>query len=250
MRRYVLSSAAVHFSVIALLFFAGFFRPAPKLLMVEGIDFVGGGGGGGTSTTSGPKKEQMGQVVPTPIKTVVPQKPAPVQKETVAKETWAVKKPETPVKPPPVKKDVDVADKKQAETTNIIRLGVAPTAKPGPGGFDFGDGSKGPAIGIGLGAGEGSGFAGFGSYLKVLRQRIWSEWSQSAVLGSNEMCIIGLTVSRNGDVSNIKIEKASNNPFYDNVALRAVRNSSPLPALPSSFPSDSQRFRIQFKLVE
>ncbi len=217
--------------------------------MIDGVDFVGGGGGG-TTNTSGPKKEQMGQVVPTPVKTVIPQKPAPVQKETIAKETWAVKKPETPIPPPEEKKDVDRADKKQEETTNIIRRGVAPETKAGAGGFDFGDGSQGPAIGIGLGAGEGSGFAGFGSYLKVLRQRIWSEWSQSAVFGSDEMCIVGLTVSRSGDVTDIKIEKASNNPFYDNVALRAVRNATPLPALPSSFTSDSQRFRIQFRLVD
>jgi TonB family protein len=249
MRRYFLQSAALHFSVIALLFFAGFFRSAPKLIMIDGVDFMGGGGGGGKTNTSGPKKEQMGQVVPTPVKTVIPQKPAPIQKETIAKETWNVKKPEQPL-PKKEQKDVEHADKKQQETTNIIRRGVAPETKPGVGGFDFGDGPQGQAIGVGLGSGEGSGFAGFGSYLKVLRSRIWSEWSQSSVIGSNEMCIVGLTVARNGDVTDIKVEKASSNPFYDNVALRAVRNASPLPPLPSSFSSDSQRFRIQFRLVE
>jgi TonB family protein len=221
--------------------------------MINDIEFVGGGGGGGTGKTnkSGPKKEQMGQVVPTPVKEVIPAKPAPVQKETVAKETWNVKKPETASPPPQeVKKEVERAEKKQEETTNIIRRGVAADTKAGAGGFDFGEGSQGPAIGVGMGPGEGSGFAGFGSYLKVLRQRVWGEWSQSAVFGSNEMCIIGMTVDRSGDVSDIRVEKASNNPFYDNVALRAVRNASPLPALPSSFSGSSQRFRIQFRLIE
>jgi protein TonB len=250
MRRYFLSSAAVHFSAVLILFLAGFFKTSEPLLMIEDIDFVGGGGGG-TTNTSGPKKETMGQVVPTPVKTVVPEKAAPIQKATEAKETWAVKKPKEAPPPPKIEKpELEKTEKKQEETTNIIRRGVAPDTKAGAGGFDFGDGAKGPAVGIGMGPGEGSGFGGFGSYLKVLRQRIWNEWSQTSVFGSNEMCIVGLTVSRSGDVSDIRVEKPSNNPFYDNVALRAVRNASPLPALPSSFPSNSQRFRIQFRLVE
>src|SRR5258705_303232 len=82
------------------------------------------------------------------------------------------------------------------------------------------------------------GFGGFGSYLKILRQRIWSEWTQSAVYGTGQVCIVGLTISRAGEVSDIQVEKPSGNSFYDNVAMRAVRNSSPLPPLPSSFSKD------------
>ena len=208
----------------------------------------------------GPKKEQMGQVVPAPVKVPVPAKPAPVQKAVESEESWAVKnakisKPSQDQKQPDV--PVERGEKSQKEQVNIIRRGVEKNAVAGDGGFDFGTGQggagegdgKGPGIGIGFGPGEG-GFGGFGGYLRILRQRIWSEWTQSAVYGSNEVCIVGLTVSRSGDVSDIRIEKPSNNPFYDNVALRAVRNSSPLPPLPSSFPNSVQRFRIKFRLLE
>lgn len=249
MRRYFLSSAAVHFSIVALFIAIGFFRPKQPLIFQD-IEFTGGGGGGGNSATAGPKKEEIGQVVPVPVKTVIPEKPAPIEKETKTDETWRTNKVEKPVPKKEDKPEVPKAEVKKAETSNIIRRGVTPETKAGPGGFDFGDGAQGPAVGIGMGPGEGSGFGGFGSYLKVLRARVWSEWSQSSVFGSNELCIVGLTVSRSGDVSDIRVEKASNNPFYDSVALRAVRNASPLPALPSSFPESTQRFRIQFRLVE
>ena len=105
-------------------------------------------------------------------------------------------------------------------------------------------------MGIGVGDSEGPGFGGFGSYFRIVRQRIWSEWTQSAVYGSNESCIIGFTIMRSGDVTNVKIETPSSNGFYDSVALRAVRNATPLPPLPSTFPADEKRVRIQFRLLE
>jgi len=54
----------------------------------------------------------------------------------------------------------------------------------------------------------------------------------------------------NGSVSDIKLADGSGNSFYDTIALRAVRNSSPLPPLPHDFPKSSQRFRIKFRLAD
>jgi TonB family protein len=258
MRRYYLSSAALHLSLLAFFFLFSWFHRSPNFIMIDGFDFDGtGGGGDGRSSAGGPKASQMGQVVPQPVKVPIPAKPAPVQKATKAEEEWAIKK-QKEVKPEKVQKAVETpveqGEKTQKEQTNIIRRGVSPNTQAGEGGYDFGPGGagtgKGIGIGMGFGPGEGGGFGGFGSYLKILRQRIWSEWTQSAVYGSNQICVVGLTVDRSGDVSDIKIEKASGNSFYDNVAMRAVRNAAPLPPLPSSFPKDQQRFRIQFRLLE
>jgi TonB family protein len=131
-------------------------------------------------------------------------------------------------------------------------LGVSPNTKAGPGGFDFGvpgdgTGGDGRGVGIGFGPGEGGGF-GFGGYLSIMRRRIWEEWNQTAVIGNNSTCVVGLTVAKDGDISEIQLEKSSGNGFYDSVAMRAVRNASPLQPLPAGF--DKQRFRIQFKLLE
>lgn len=260
MRRYFLSSAGVHFSILGAFLLFSWFHRGNDVMFIDGFDYLGSGGGGdGRMGGGGPKKEQMGQVVPAPVKVAVPNKPAPVQKAVSAEEAWAVKNPKTaPVKD--IKQPempVERGEKPQEEKVNIIRRGVDSTTTAGEGGFDFGKGEggagdgdgKGPGIGIGFGPGEG-GFGGFGGYLRILRQRIWSEWTQSAVYGSNEVCIVGLTVERDGNITDIKVEKPSKNPFYDNVALRAVRNASPLPPLPASFSKSSQRFRIKFRLLE
>ncbi len=260
MRRYLLSSAGFHFTLLGVFLLFSWFNRSDEFLFIDGFDYMGSGGGGdGKLGGGGPKKEQMGQVVPAPVKVPIPAKPAPVQKAISTEEAWAVKNPKTPpakeIKQPEM--PIERGEKAQEEKVNVIRRGVDKETTAGEGGFDFGTGQggagegdgKGPGIGIGYGPGEG-GFGGFGGYLRILRQRIWSEWTQSAVYGSNEVCVIGLTVSRDGTVSDIRIEKASNNTFYDNVAMRAVRNSSPLPPLPASFSKSSQRFRIKFRLLE
>ncbi|MCG3203861.1 MAG: hypothetical protein KCHDKBKB_00538 [Elusimicrobia bacterium] len=263
MRRYLLSSAGIHFSILLLFFFFTWLNRGKNLLIIDGFEFIGDGGGGdGRPGGGGPKAAHMGQVVPAPVRVPIPQKPGPVQKPTKTEETWKVKDPKKiPEKPKTTTSPdtpIETAETNQIEKSNIIRRGVDPNTKAGEGGFDFGTGEggggegdgKGMGIGIGYGPGEGGGFGGFGGYLRILRQRIWAEWSQSAVYGSNEVCIVGLTVSKDGQVTDIKVEKPSNNSFYDNVALRAVRNSSPLPPLPASFSKSSQRFRIKFRLLE
>ena len=259
MQRYYLSSAAAHILLVAAILLSPFFRRAQgPSMMIEGFEYVGGGSGT-SSGTSGPKKEEMGQVVPEPVKVPIIEKPAPVQKVAKAEDTWKVQNKPTPPKaqktPPKQEPIVERGEKTQVEKTNIIRRGVAPDTKAGAGGFDFGSGetgtkADGKGVGIGLGSGDGPGFGGFGGYLRIVRQRIWGEWTQSAVIGSNEVCIVGLTIHKDGEVTDIAIEKASGNGFYDSVALRAVRNASPLPPLPESFPKSEQRFRIQFQLTE
>jgi protein TonB len=253
-RRYLLSSAALHFSLLGFILLSPWFHRSPNVFFIDGFEYLGDGGGGDGKSGGGMKPDQMGQVVPQPVKIPIPDKPAPIQKAQKAEEEWSVQeKVKTPVKSTEkTESNIEVGDKKQEEKTNIIRRGIDPNAKTGDGGFDFGpdEGGKGKGLGIGFGPGEGGGFGGFSSYLKIVRQRIWSEWTQSAVYGSQQVCIVGLTISRSGDISDIKVEKASGNPFYDSVALRAVRNSSPLPPLPSGLSSTEQRFRIQFRLLD
>jgi TonB family protein len=258
MRRYLFSSALVHGALFGAFLLLSLLRSSPPpLLMVDGFDYLGSGGGGGLGGGSGPKASQIGQVVPMPVRVPIPEKPAPVQKASQAEKAWTVQEKPKPL-PAPAKNPeppVPTGEKTQSETTNIIRRGVSPETVPGQGGFDFGGGSgggsgggTGKGVGIGVGEGTGGGF-GYGSYLKIVRERIWEEWSQSTVYGSESVCIVGMTIHSDGEVTVVSLEKASDNSFYDSVAMRAVRNASPLPPLPAGANSE-QRFRIEFKLTD
>lgn len=264
LNRVQLESLAIHILVLMILIGPSLFRHNAPVLWIDNFDMMPGEGGGGGGGGGGAKQKDLGQVVPNPVKIPLPAKAAPIQKEIKAEEAWKVKdtkpqpKKEEPKKTVMENPDVERGEKEQKATSNIIRRGKSDSEKTGEGGFDFGEGSgsgggqgsgNGTGIGIGFGPGSGGGF-GFGSYLKLLRQRIWQEWTQSAVFGSNLSCVVGLNVDSGGAVSQIKLEKSSGNSFYDQVALRAVRNSNPLPPLPSNFPTKDQRFRIQFKLQE
>jgi TonB family protein len=258
--RYYLSSAAIHFSLVGLLLWAPWIKRS-NALFIDGFDYYGdGGGGGGGGGKVGPKAETMGQVVPQPVKIPVPAKPAPVQQAERAEEVWntknKVKVQPTPAKETPREISVHVGEKTQKETSNVVSLGKKEGETAGTG-FDYGGEGpgSGPGVGIGIGPGEGGGSGGgfgggYGSYLGIMRRRIWSEWTQSAVYGTDRMCVVGLTVARNGNISQIKLEKGSGNADYDNVALRAVRNASPLPPLPVGFSGSEQRFKIAFRLLE
>ena len=252
MRRYLIHSALFHFSLLAFLAWAPWFRSKAPILWIDSFDFDGGGGGGGGG--GGPKAQQMGQIVPQPVKIPIPEKPAPVQHAMQGEELWKIKneKEKKIVKEEKAPSEiVERGGKTQKEETNIVRRGIADGTVAGEGSYDFGPGGPGSGTGIGIGVGPGTGGGfGFGSYLRIVRSRIWAEWTQSAVYGSKLSCVVGLTVVTNGDVSNIRLEKSSGNAFYDNVSMRAVRNAAPLPPLPPNFPASEQRFNIQFRLQD
>ena len=267
MQRYVVQSSFIHAAVIAVVFlvpWSRFWRSGPPIVFNEFslVDGTGGGGKGGEGKAGGGLKQEVrGQVVPQPLThVVVPQKAAPERQATKGEETWKVNQVKKPVE---VKKETPAPDnavhgeKTQTQQTNVIRLGTSANARAGAENFQFGDGEgggkgggQGNGIGIGIGDGSGPGFGGFSSYLRLMRQRLWDEWNQSAVYGSNQDCVVGLTVSRDGSISDIKLEKSSGTPEYDQLALRAVRNANPLPPLPTEFPRGEQRFRIKFRLLE
>lgn len=260
MNRYYGYSTLAHVVLFGALLIYPLLHRSQNIMIIDGFDYMGGGSGGAGGGGGGPKKQEMGQVVPAPQNIPIPEKPAPVQHATKEEDAWRVNKaPKTqPIKETPKPSvPVPIGETKQEERTNVVSRGVSDTTKSGDGGFDFGGEGKGkgPGVGIGLGNGSGTGMgdgfgSGFGSYLGILRRRIWQEWTQSPIYGVDQTCVVGLTVARSGDVSNIKLEKSSGNTFYDNVAMRAVRNSAPMPPLPSGFPNSEQRFRIAFRLSD
>ncbi|HVP56905.1 MAG TPA: TonB family protein [bacterium] len=105
-------------------------------------------------------------------------------------------------------------------------------------------GSSGKGAGTGIGSGPGGGgnitvdnedFR-FAYYLEVLRERIGSNWSPPPVIGRGEVtATVYFRISRDGTVSEERVEKGSNQEIFDRAAVRAVKMSDPLPPLPAGF---------------
>lgn len=77
----------------------------------------------------------------------------------------------------------------------------------------------------------------FGYYLEIIKERVSYNWAPPPVAGTPEgvMSTVYFRISRDGRVTDLKIEGSSNYDLFDRAALRAVDLSSPLPPLPSGF---------------
>jgi protein TonB len=108
-------------------------------------------------------------------------------------------------------------------------------------------GAKGSGTGTkGTGSGTGPGGGGitvdsqdfrFAYYLEVLRERIGYNWAPPPVFGSTSevTATVYFKISRDGTITDEKVEKTSRHEIFDRSAVRAVRLADPLPPLPAGF---------------
>jgi TonB family protein len=117
--------------------------------------------------------------------------------------------------------------------------GKTPPGQKTPGG----SATKGSGTGTGSGPGTGGNITvdnqdfRFAYYLEVLRERISYNWSPPPVFGSaaEVTATVYFKISRNGTISDEKIEQTSKHELFDRAAVRAVKISDPLPPLPAGF---------------
>ena len=103
------------------------------------------------------------------------------------------------------------------------------------------------AMGTGTATQAGLGFNGvgggdFGSrfswYVEAVQRRISSNWLQSTVdqgVSVAPRAVVTFDILRDGTITNIQVTRSSGNYSVDNSALRAIRDSSPLNALPGEY---------------
>jgi TonB family protein len=53
-------------------------------------------------------------------------------------------------------------------------------------------------------------------------------------------------ISRGGEISDTRISQSSHDSYFDQLALRAVVYSNPLPPLPNGFPDDTLKVHMKF----
>lgn len=84
-------------------------------------------------------------------------------------------------------------------------------------------------------------------YIKSIVRKVGSYYTDPLGSGAGlKKVTIKFIIKRNGDITNVEIEESSGNFSLDMAALRAVKNSSPLPPLPDKF-SDSLVVHFYFE---
>ncbi len=113
-----------------------------------------------------------------------------------------------------------------------------------------------PMIGVqgsgGVGTSTSSPFGNrFGWYEKLLRERVSQKWSTSEVdsrLHTAPACVVGFTIARDGNVSNIKVIQSSGIYALDQSAQKAIYDANPMPPLPAGFERNTANIEFWFEL--
>jgi periplasmic protein TonB len=106
-------------------------------------------------------------------------------------------------------------------------------------------GTGGLGSGAGISADAGTPFP-FPWYLKAIADRLDKQWKPPESFEADTVCQVTFIIDRAGQVSGSKISKTSRDSLFDELALRAVLYSNPMPPLPNAFPEDTLKVHMKF----
>ncbi len=101
----------------------------------------------------------------------------------------------------------------------------------------------------------GAGFQGvdarqdidLGPYLDALRQQVAHHWHPEAS-HSSEQTIVGFSISRTGQVTDIRILRSSGSTLTDQAAVTAVERASPFGPLPEGYRAEQLNIHFRFNI--
>lgn len=221
-------------------------------------------GGRGPGGPSAPSTSAPAPVAPAPAPAVRPApapglapRSAPTEELTLPGRRPARKA--TPEREPSLRPP-SVTGRETAPPTPPGPVPLAPAAPAAPApappvastGTEVGKGSGVEVAGTGPGAGSGSGPGAVGgsalaSYLTLVDWKIQQNWVPVGASGSTEtVVVVRFRVLRSGQVRDLELETSSGNASLDTSALRAVRQSLPLPPFPNLLTDPSLDLRYRF----
>jgi colicin import membrane protein len=242
LNQYLKYSLGFHFFLLSGFFLNPFFKtPSP---IYYTVDFVGGG-----STLALKGDGVAGQ-----------ERLASKPKEVTAKEILRVDpKEDRLIKAKKKEKNKKEVLRSLSEVSLPIPSAPSPTQQetqdsvvppiPGPAGSGFGSVSD-IDFGIGSGAfgGQGTGHFPYPWYVQRIRKKLDENWNVKSGFDAKEMTQVAFTITQDGHLKAIEVEKTSGNEAFDLAALRAVEYSSPLPPLPAKFSEPELRVHVSFKV--
>jgi len=102
-----------------------------------------------------------------------------------------------------------------------------------------------PGSGAGIVAEAGPAFP-YPWYLKTIADRLDKQWHPPQEFEPDTLCQVTFVISRGGQISGSQISKSSGDALFDQLALRAVLYSNPLPPLPNGFPDETLKVHMKF----
>ncbi len=88
------------------------------------------------------------------------------------------------------------------------------------------------------------------AYFRQLDEKVRSNWNVPALaVGEKEklMVQIRIVIEIDGRVSQVRMEKTSGNPYFDDSVLRAIRKASPLPVPPAPLRGSEDHYEVGFR---
>ena len=153
------------------------------------------------------------------------------------------------IKPPPriISRRSKVLENPTPPPPNAVPYGSGGTPTVPYQSFAMGSGN-GTQAGLSVG---GSGGGDFGSrfpwYVQAVQRRVSSNWLQSTIDSSVSVAprvVATFDILRDGTITNVQITRSSGNYSVDSSAVRAIRDSSPVNALPSGY--SGSRVGVEF----
>ncbi|VAX21906.1 hypothetical protein MNBD_NITROSPINAE02-1124 [hydrothermal vent metagenome] len=89
-------------------------------------------------------------------------------------------------------------------------------------------------------------------YLKIVERRVDENWATHGIdiRGMRGDPVVRFSITRDGSLSSVLMEKSSGSPDLDASAVQAVRESSPFPPLPDDFPSNKLDVHFGFSYAQ
>ena len=223
MRRYLFISSSGHLFLMTAWVLSSALLSKPRMSYYA-VDLfsslpAGGSAGGGAAEVEAPKAP--------------PAPPAVEERRLPAKEVIRVKGKTKKFVPPQVKQKHNLNLK--AALAAIGEGSESRSSRTGGSG----------AGGTGIMADAGPAFP-YPWYLKAIADRLNHQWRPPQEYQSDTLCQVEFVIHRDGTVSDSSVEKASGDSVFDQLAMRAVLYSNPLPPLPGGFPDDTLRVHMKF----
>ena len=152
--------------------------------------------------------------------------------------------PRAPGLPKPSDKELPaVASTTTTPPSSSIAPGRAETPPPAPLGRATGSAQGSGAVTVNV-----SDFP-FAYYLAAVQRKITERWEGRALQGRQPVAVF--EIGRDGRiVGGVAIEKTSGNPYYDQMAVRAINDAVPFPPLPDEFAPPTLRIHLGFNFAQ